>query len=145
MGYNFSESSLDKLQTCHKDLQLIMEEVINIYDFTILEGTRSVEKQQEYYKKGLSKLDGINRKSKHQSFPSMAIDIMPYGGNAFSGRESDTRRFVFLAGIVKAVSERLYEEGAITHKIRWGGDWDGDNLMSDQSFNDLPHFELKRV
>jgi hypothetical protein len=25
----------------------------------------------------------------------------------------------------------------------WGGDWDGDNCMSDQRFDDLPHFQLK--
>jgi peptidoglycan L-alanyl-D-glutamate endopeptidase CwlK len=24
----------------------------------------------------------------------------------------------------------------------WGGDWDGDHQMSDQRFDDLPHFEL---
>lgn len=27
-------------------------------------------------------------------------------------------------------------------KIRWGGDWDGDWIHTDQSFHDLPHFEL---
>ena len=27
-------------------------------------------------------------------------------------------------------------------KIRWGGDWDSDNIMKDQTFNDLPHFEI---
>ena len=26
-------------------------------------------------------------------------------------------------------------------KIRWGGDWDRDNDLADQSFNDLVHFE----
>jgi hypothetical protein len=28
-------------------------------------------------------------------------------------------------------------------KIRWGGDWDSDNIMKDQTFNDLPHFQLE--
>ena len=27
-------------------------------------------------------------------------------------------------------------------KIRWGGDWDRDTDLSDNRFNDLPHFEL---
>jgi peptidoglycan L-alanyl-D-glutamate endopeptidase CwlK len=27
-------------------------------------------------------------------------------------------------------------------KIRWGGDWDRDEELHDQTFFDLPHFEL---
>ena len=27
--------------------------------------------------------------------------------------------------------------------IRWGGDWNGDGTLTDQTFNDLPHFELR--
>ena len=28
-------------------------------------------------------------------------------------------------------------------EIRWGGDWDGDNEFTDQSFDDLVHFETR--
>lgn len=27
-------------------------------------------------------------------------------------------------------------------KIRWGGDWDLDTDLKDNTFDDLPHFEL---
>ena len=27
-------------------------------------------------------------------------------------------------------------------KLRWGGDWDGDGDMTDQTLHDKPHFEL---
>jgi hypothetical protein len=27
--------------------------------------------------------------------------------------------------------------------IRWGGDWDGDRSLEDQTFHDLPHFEVR--
>ena len=27
-------------------------------------------------------------------------------------------------------------------RLRWGGDWDGDNELRDQTFNDLVHFEV---
>ncbi len=27
-------------------------------------------------------------------------------------------------------------------ELRWGGDWDRDAEFDDQTFNDLPHFEL---
>ena len=34
-------------------------------------------------------------------------------------------------------------EGKITHKLRWGGNWNGDGLIVEgQSLVDLPHFEL---
>lgn len=145
--YSFGKRSRSRLDTCHPDMILIMEEVIKIYDFSVLEGLRTLEQQQEYYETGRSKLDGINKKSKHQddgSGKSRAIDIMPFkkGSNAFSGKEKDNRRFYYLAGLVKGTAERLLEEGKISHKIRWGGDWDSDDIYSDQNFDDLPHFEL---
>ena len=145
--YRFGNRSRSRLDTCHPDMVMIMEEVIKLYDFSVLEGLRPLEKQQEYFETGRSKLDGVNKKSKHQddgSGKSRAIDIMPYkkGTNAFSGQEKDQRRFYYLAGLVKATAERLKQEGKISHSIRWGGDWDGDDVYTDQNFDDLPHFEL---
>ena len=77
MSYSYGKKSRERLETCHIDIQLIMNEVIKIYDVSVLEGHRSDEKQMEYFLKGLSKLDGINDKSEHQKLPSMAIDAMP--------------------------------------------------------------------
>lgn len=148
--YNFGNRSRQRLDTCHKDMVLIMEEVIKIYDFSVLEGLRTAEKQLEYFETGRSKLDGVKKKSKHQddgSGLSRAIDIMPYkkGSNAFSGNKKDIARFYFLAGIVKATTAILLAEGKISHTIRFGGDWNSNDLFDDQNFDDLPHFELKSV
>jgi len=142
--YNFGDKSKARLETCHPDIQLICKEVIKIYDFSVLEGHRTQETQARYFAEGKSTLDGVNKKSKHQSSPSMAADIMPYkkGSNAFSGHEKDDRRFYMLMGMVKAVAARLKEEGLITHDVRFGLDWDGDDTFRDQTFDDLPHFEL---
>ena len=142
--YSFSRKSKQLLETCHKDIQLILNELIKYYDFSVLEGYRPIERQQKLYKEGKSKLDGINKKSKHNYNPSMAVDIMPYkkGTNAFSGKEKDNRRFYFMMGMVKAISEKLFEEDKITHKVRFGLDWNGNFVYDDQTFDDLPHFEL---
>ena len=144
MAYKFSNKSRQRLETCHPDIRAICNEVIKVYDFSVLEGHRTLETQQRYFKEGRSKLDGVTKKSKHQTSPSMAVDIMPYkkGTNAFSGNEKDDRRFYMLMGIVKAVAARLKEEGKITHDVRFGLDWDGDDTFRDQTFDDLPHFEL---
>lgn len=141
----FSNTSLQKLNTCHPDIVLIMSEAIKIADFTILEGSRPDELQYKYFKEGKSKLDGIKQKSKHQVTKqnplSMAVDVAPYPLD-FSNSHKKLSRFYFLAGIIKATAHRLKEEGKITHSIRWGGDWDSDHDFTDNTFDDLPHFEL---
>ena len=148
--YNFGTRSRQRLDTCHPDMILIMEEVIKFYDLSVLEGLRTAEKQAEYFETGRSKLDGVKKKSKHQddgSGLSRAIDIMPWkkGSNAFSGKKKDLRRFYYLAGAVKITAFRLLEEGKISHTVRWGGDWNSNDLFDDQNFDDLPHFELRKI
>ena len=43
------------------------------------------------------------------------------------------------------VAAKLLEEGKITHKLRFGGDWDADTYTDDQNWDDLVHFELAEV
>jgi hypothetical protein len=152
--YKFGKKSQKQLNTLHIDLQLILEEVIKIYDFSILEGIRTTKRQQKLFKAGRSKLDGINKKSKHQgkkdkdgNIVSFAVDIMPYkkGTNAFSGKKKDAARFYFLMGMVKMIANKLLEEGKISHTVRFGLDWDSDDVFTDQNFDDLPHMELKKI
>lgn len=142
--YKFGQRSLSNLSGCHEDIQTILNELIKYYDFSVIEGHRTLEIQQKYFSEGKSKLDGVKKKSKHQEYPSMAVDIMPYKKltNAFSGKELDNRRFYLMMGMVKAISLKLYEDGKISHKVRFGLDWDSDNTFTDQTFHDLPHFEL---
>jgi len=140
MAY-FGKKSQERLDTCHKDMKVICTKVIKTFDFSILEGTRSLKQQQEYFRSGRSKLDGVNKKSKHQSFPSLAVDIAPYPID-FKNNSKARARFYLLAGYMFQASEMLFEAGITTHKLRWGGDWDADKEFHDQSFDDLPHFEL---
>ena len=54
---------------------------MKVSDCTILEGLRSTDRQQELYRQGKSKLDGLSKRSKHQPSPvhgmSMAVDVAP--------------------------------------------------------------------
>ena len=52
----------------------------------------------------------------------------------------DKERIIYFAGIVMGVAAKLYEEGKIKHKIKWGGDWNMDNNLKDGW--DWGHFEL---
>lgn len=143
--FSFSNKSLERLNTCHPDLVIIMKRAIEVsnIDFGISEGYRTGARQKELYDKGLSKIDGLSRKGKHNYTPSLAVDIYAY----YNGSASyDVEHLSYLAGLIHGISEVLFAEGRITHKIRWGGNWDMDGIiLLDQSFDDRPHFELVTV
>lgn len=143
--FNFGKKSIEALNTCHKDLQTIFNEAIKItsIDFGISEGHRTIAKQYEYYKEGKSLIDGVKQKGKHNYFPSLAVDIYPFiDGKANYDKES----LSYLAGLIHGVSEILFQQFEIEHKIRWGGNWDMDGIiLIDQSFDDRPHFELVKT
>ena len=127
--YKYSNKSLKFLYECHTDLQNIMCELIKIYDVTIICGHRGEEEQNKLFLEGRSKLKFPN--SNHNSRPALAIDVVPYPIDW-----DDLNRFYFMSGIIKSISANL------GLKVRWGGDWNNNNSFKDQSFNDLPHFEL---
>ena len=140
--FTFSPTSARRLGTCHPDIQLIMTTSIQTsrIDFGIAEGHRSVEDQLRYFNEGKSRIDGINKKGKHNYSPSLAVDIYAYYNGA---AQWDKETLCYLAGHIIATADQLYGEGKVTHKIRWGGNWDQDSvIVHDQTFDDLPHFEL---
>jgi hypothetical protein len=108
-----------------------LNEVVRYYDCTVLSGHRTLREQQALYEQGRSKKDGINNKSKHQSKPSKAVDVAPYPIDW-----EDKERFRCFGGFVMGVASQM------GLKVRWGGDWDGDWMFTDQQFIDMPHFEV---
>ena len=155
----YSDSSQRKLDTAHHDLQLIFNEVVRIFDNTILYGNRSVAYQFDLYKQGRAKddngkwvivdkskvvtyCDGTKNKSKHNYTPSKAVDAVPYYTTIPHIRWKDTDRMYYFAGHVKAIAIVLKTQGRITHDIKFGGDWDDDTEVKDQTFMDLAHFEI---
>lgn len=143
-NFSFSDRSLEELNTCHEDLILIAKESISIsdIDFGISEGNRSTERQAELYRKGLSKIDGVNVLGKHNYYPSKAFDVFVYVPNK-PKLSYDYNHLCYVGGVITSTANRLYKEGKITHLVRWGANWDKDQeIISDQTFQDLPHFEL---
>ena len=136
----FSQRSLDVLTTTHSSLQWLLTEVVRDFDCTILPdgGKRTPERQAELYRSGSSK----TLASKHLT--GEAIDTAPYpvlwpDEDGISPQEKVERlkRFYAFGGYVKGVASQL------GIPIRWGGDWDSDWTFTDQSFHDLPNFELR--
>ena len=143
MSYKLGNTSKKRLSTCHIDLQKIIETAIEVsaIDFGIAEGHRSTERQKQLFDLGLSKIDGITKKGKHNYSPSMAFDIYAW----VNGKSSyDSRYIIYLGGVINTVAKMLYDSEVIFHKVRWGGNWDVDGeIITDQGFIDIGHFELK--
>lgn len=142
MSYIFSERSRSALKSCHPDLQLIAETALRStqVDFAIVEGHRSIERQQLLYKAGKTKINGITQKGKHNHNPSLAFDLCAIAGGKSSWRES---YLAYLGGVITATAAQLLAASKIDHALRWGGNWDRDGeIITDQAFIDLPHFEL---
>jgi peptidoglycan L-alanyl-D-glutamate endopeptidase CwlK len=140
--FKFSESSAEKLLTAHPDLQKIMNKSISIspMDFGIAEAHRPVSRQKALFDKGASKIDGINRKGKHNYDPSLAVDIYAFINSKPSWNMNN---YIHLAGVIQAVAKMMYEKGDVKHLIRWGGNWDKDGeILTDQKFDDGVHFEI---
>ena len=130
----------------------------SIFDLSLLFGHRKPELQFEFFKKGRIEVngkwkirdrskvvtfkDGYDLKSKHNLIPSPAVDIGIY----IPKRKDftyDKNSLIYLAGLIHSVSVELYIQGKITHLVKWGGNWDNDNIiLKDQIFMDLCHFEL---
>ena len=125
----FSTRSTDRLSTCHKSLELLMTSVVKEYDISIICGHRDFWDQDKAYKSGNSKLNWPN--SKHNSYPSRAVDVVPY-----PTMWDSIEQFYFMAGVIHAHANMLEID------LRWGGDWDRDFDFSDSVFLDLGHFEL---
>ena len=70
--------------------------------------------------------------SKHNQEPSLAVDVAPWPIDW-----NDSHRFYHFAGFVLGIA------AALNIRLRWGGDWDSDFDLRDQTFFDLPHFELE--
>lgn len=137
--YSFGTKSRARLNTAAKPLQEIAEKALSygVMDFSVIEGHRTVERQKELYDQGMTQIDGVVKKGKHNENPSMAVDILPYPSNVNGVNVwSDKQRFCVLAGLMYAAASEL------GHTIRWGGDWDGDGNNADSRFLDLPHFEI---
>jgi len=151
---NYSGSSQRKLDTTHQDLQTVFREVIRIFDNTIVYGNRSHTLQFDLFKQGrvqdntgkwvivdkskvVTYCDGATNKSDHNYYPSKAVDAVPYPIDW-----DDTERMYYFAGHVKAIAHVLKSQGRITHNIGWGGDWDDDTEVHDQTFMDLAHYYI---
>ena len=121
MTFKLSQRSLNNLKGVDEDLVAVVKRAIEIteIDFSVTEGIRTLDRQTELFKKGLSK----TMKSKH--LIGRAVDLVAYVDGKVSWEKED------YYPIALAMERAAIE---LNVKIKWGGDF--------KSFFDGPHFEL---
>jgi len=133
----FKDVYAQRLATCHDDLQQLFEAVNQIVPCYPIVGHRTKADQDAAFAKKASKLQWPH--SKHNSMPSLAVDVVPDMVPETDKLDLDWNyiaHFYYLAGVVRAEAQRL------GIRVRWGGDWDSDGNLKENTFNDLVHFEL---
>ena len=120
-----SQRSLDRLKGVHPDLVKVVKRAIEIseYDFMVVEGLRTKEKQDEYVKKGVSE----TMNSRH--LIGQAVDLAPLENGAIDWNNKKGQFDAVAKAMLQAAKE-------LNVKITWGGTW---------KFVDKPHFQIEGV
>lgn len=133
---HFGKTSRIRLEGVHPLLQdIALRVVLRHHDCSVIYGVRTEEEQTILVQKGLSKTMDSMHLIQEDGY-GHALDLAPYPIDW-----DNTKRFYYFAGMVMAVAEEILTEDWY---LCWGGDWDGDDDLDDQSFMDLVHWELRR-
>ena len=131
----FGQSSYERLGTCHPLLIELMEAVVLVRDCSIVCGYRGKDDQNQAFVEGKSQLQYPN--SNHNQHPSIAVDVVPW-----PEKWGDEDAFLELKKEIVNCWYMIPRKKREGYYLRWGGNWDGDEDRTDQTFNDLPHWEL---
>lgn len=163
--YIFGTASKARMKGLHPSLVKVLELAIQIspIDFTIIEGIRSDEQCYINFGKGRTVAQciaaGCPAKYANPTAPKVtwlrnplssnhrkkadgyghAVDIYPYPVSQVLGKPASFYEPLFdklAAAMFKAAKE-------LNISIRWGADWDMDNVPRERGETDNPHFELR--
>lgn len=143
--YIFGNTSEENLKDTHHRLARLARAVLaeSVVDFAVVCGFRDERKQTILYQEGKSKLRWP--RSKHNRWPSHAVDICPYAPRpaedygAHPLAWQDREAFYYLAGLFQGLAPQC------GLAIRWGGAWNGQTLNRRGLLDDIGHFEIKEV
>jgi peptidoglycan LD-endopeptidase CwlK len=121
MSFSLGSRSRKNLEGVHQDLVKVVEKAIQLtnQDFSVIEGLRSLKRQEELFKKGHSKTMNSRHLTGH------AVDITPWVDGAISWD------WKYYTEVKRAMFEAAKELGV---DLEWGGNWKG--------FPDGPHWQL---
>lgn len=128
MSFNFSDASINRLNTVDAKLQEVAHLAIKItkVDFGIppYGGARTPEEQNKLFHDKKSQIDGYNKKSHHQT--GRALDVYAF----VNGKASWEKEHLAMVAVAM-----IQAANHLGYKLEWGGLWD--------NFVDMPHFQLE--
>lgn len=126
--FQFSQTSLNRMMGVDPRLIGIAKRALEIskIDFGIPAhgGLRTAQEQKELFLQGVSKADGFEKPSYHQT--GKALDVYAYVDGKASWHEEHLTHIA--AAMLQAASQLGY-------RLEWGGFW--------KNFVDMPHFQIK--
>jgi peptidoglycan LD-endopeptidase CwlK len=143
MSFYLGARSLSRLEGVHPGLVSVVKRAIELasVDFMVSEGLRDIERQKMLVDTGKSKTMNSQHIRQADGF-GHAVDLYPYiNGEALYDARDKTPFRVVMRAMFDAASE-------LSVRLRWGNDWNGNGVEvgpdPDESFEDWPHYELKR-
>lgn len=136
--HSWGVESRAKIGTLKRPWPEMLDEILlaSPFDLTVVWAHRGQLAQNRAYAEGTSTKQWPD--SLHNAEPTRAVDLAPYINGAIDwGRQDHGRRYYIMAGIVLGIARWFPEI-----YVRWGGDWDRDGDLDDQSLMDLGHFEI---
>lgn len=131
----WSKASKEVYDTLDPRLQHYVDRALQeVADISLVCGHRGQAEQNEYYYSQPQRSKLPWPEGKHNKLPSLAVDFRPY-----PMPDRPEKLWASLAYVAGSIIQMAAEDG-IT--IRWGGDWDSDGDLTDQSFDDLFHLEI---
>jgi hypothetical protein len=125
----FGTKSKAQLATIDPQLQDVLNDAIEHFDFTIVHGHRDQVQQDKAFAAGFSRNPWPT--SKHNTTPSTAVDIVPYP-------ELYKADYIYFYEMASYVLSAASSRGI---KLRWGGHW--INYTGKGRFDrDWAHFEI---
>jgi peptidoglycan LD-endopeptidase CwlK len=116
MTYSLGRASRQNLLGVHPKLVDVVERAIELteQDFTVFEGLRTVERQREYVRKGVSKTMNSKHLKQADGY-GHAVDLVPY--------IDGTARWEWgpIYEVAAAMCQAAKEQGTL---LTWGGAWD---------------------
>ena len=104
----------------------------DVADVSLVSGHRSEKEQNELFRQKKSKLE--YPQSKHNAYPSLAVDLQPYPYPTYEPQLWGSLGYIAAHAIRIGAGQGVH--------LRWGGDWDQDGALTDQTFDDLFHLEI---
>ena len=127
---SLDKGSAHRLSLAHLLLQRLFIEVVKQMPIVILDSQRGKAAQELAFRLGRTKAHF--GQSAHNWSPSVALDVCPLPVDW-----KNTKPFILLGQkIILPIA------AAMRIPIRWGADWNMNSNLRDESFVDMPHYEL---